>query len=345
MFVQKQFITRISSRLINFKEKSNNLYNSKCPICGDSKTKNKSRFYIFLNNNKFFVKCHNCGYSNSFNNFLKEFDNNLWNEYKLENLKFFKNETLKQDINFNTNFISNIKRENINDYNIFNNINTITPEDNTVFSKYLNSRKIPEKYYSLFYGINNINFLTNKLEKYKSNNYLIADSLIIPYYNKKNELTLFQTRYLDNNIHPRFQSFSIIDDEYYIFNEHLIDYSKLVSITEGPIDSLFITNCVAIGGSNNKQKIDYLKSNSSDIRLIFDNDYSINKHILKQLKNYINQGFKVIIYDSNFSGIKDINEAIIKSRFTVNNINSYLDSRTFSGLTAQLELSKQLSRQ
>lgn len=347
MYIQRQFIFRISSRLISFKDKGNNLYNSKCPICGDSKNKNKSRFYIFLSKSKskFFCKCHNCGYSNSFNNFLKDFDYSLWNEYKLENLKYNSSSKIIVEPDFKTNTnLNNINEEQQNDSSIFTNVDRIIFKGSCTFSRYLESRKIPEKYYSLFYGTSNINNITRYIEKYNDKIYQESDSLIIPYYNKDNKLTLIQTRYLDSKIKPRFQSFSILDDEQYIFNEHLVDYNKLVSITEGPIDSLFINNAVAIGGSNNKSRIDYIKSNALDIRLIFDNDYLINKHVLKQLNDYIKLGYKVVIFDSRFSGIKDINEAIIKERFTIESINEYLDSRTFQGLTANLELSKQLMR-
>ena len=77
--VDSKYIGLVSSRLPKFKRVKANLYNFRCPICGDSqKHKNKARGYLYpikVNTN---FKCHNCGASMSFNNFLKEIDPTLF---------------------------------------------------------------------------------------------------------------------------------------------------------------------------------------------------------------------------------------------------------------------------
>ena len=69
--VDSKYIGLVSSRLQKFKRVKADLYNFRCPICGDSqKHKNKARGYFYqvkMNTN---YKCHNCGASLSFNNFL-----------------------------------------------------------------------------------------------------------------------------------------------------------------------------------------------------------------------------------------------------------------------------------
>ena len=86
--IDTKFIGLISTRLSKFKRVKPNLYNFRCPICGDSKkNKNKSRAYIYAMKNNANFKCHNCGSSLSFNNFLKDQDPQLHKQYTLEKFK------------------------------------------------------------------------------------------------------------------------------------------------------------------------------------------------------------------------------------------------------------------
>ena len=72
-FIDVKYINLISSRLSKFKKVKPYLYNFRCPICGDSqKQKNKARGYLYRVKNNTNYKCHNCGISISFNNFLKD---------------------------------------------------------------------------------------------------------------------------------------------------------------------------------------------------------------------------------------------------------------------------------
>ena len=86
LYVDQKYLNLISNKLPLFKKKKDNTYNCRCIICGDSqKKKNKARGYFFANKNKLFYKCFNCDVSMAFSNFLKSIDQNLFNEYNLEN--------------------------------------------------------------------------------------------------------------------------------------------------------------------------------------------------------------------------------------------------------------------
>ena len=86
--VDSKYIGLVSSRLQKFKRVKSDLYNFRCPICGDSqKNKTKARGYIYSVKNNTNFKCHNCGASLSFNNFLKELDSTLHKQYTLEKFK------------------------------------------------------------------------------------------------------------------------------------------------------------------------------------------------------------------------------------------------------------------
>ena len=92
--IDSKFIGILSPRLEKFKRVKSNLYNFRCPICGDSKkNKSKTRGYLYSVKANTNLKCHNCGSSMSFNNFIKKIDVNLHKQYTLE--KFKENKTGK----------------------------------------------------------------------------------------------------------------------------------------------------------------------------------------------------------------------------------------------------------
>ena len=86
--IDSKYIGIISPRLGKFKRVKSNLYNFRCPICGDSKkNKNKTRGYICSVKTNTNFKCHNCGASMSFSNFLKHVDAPTHKQYSLEKFK------------------------------------------------------------------------------------------------------------------------------------------------------------------------------------------------------------------------------------------------------------------
>ena len=86
--IDSKFIGLISSKLEKFKRVKANLYNFRCPICGDSKkNKSKTRGYIYAVKANTNFKCHNCGASMSLNNFLKQVDPVIQKQYTMEKFK------------------------------------------------------------------------------------------------------------------------------------------------------------------------------------------------------------------------------------------------------------------
>ena len=86
--VDSKFIGFVSSKLQKFKRVKPDLYNFRCPICGDSKkNKSKTRGYIYAVKANTNFKCHNCGASMSLNNFLKQVDPAVHKQYVMEKFK------------------------------------------------------------------------------------------------------------------------------------------------------------------------------------------------------------------------------------------------------------------
>jgi hypothetical protein len=88
VYIDRKFLHLLSPKLERFAQKKQDLYNFRCPICGDSQTKkSKTRGYIFRKANDYFFMCHNCGASHTFYNFIKFVDPSLLQEYALERFK------------------------------------------------------------------------------------------------------------------------------------------------------------------------------------------------------------------------------------------------------------------
>ena len=83
-----KFLNFLSSRLDRFKRVRDNLWNFRCPLCGDSsRNKRKARGYVYQKKTDLFYKCHNCGSGLSIGNLIKEIDSNLHKQYVMERYK------------------------------------------------------------------------------------------------------------------------------------------------------------------------------------------------------------------------------------------------------------------
>ena len=74
--------------LEKFKRKSDNLFNFRCPHCGDSKkSSSKARGFVYRKKNDMFFKCHNCGVGQTLGNLIKFLDPTMHKEYVFERFK------------------------------------------------------------------------------------------------------------------------------------------------------------------------------------------------------------------------------------------------------------------
>ena len=88
VFIDRAFLLRVSPKLPRFTQKKQDLYNFRCPLCGDSqKNKTKARGFVYRKKDDYFYMCHNCGISTTFYNFLDKVDPSLVKEYQLERYK------------------------------------------------------------------------------------------------------------------------------------------------------------------------------------------------------------------------------------------------------------------
>ena len=106
-------------------------------------------------------------------------------------------------------------------------------------------------------------------------------------------------------------------------------------MVEGPIDSLFLPNGIAVSGSD-FAKLDREIMKSKCV-LIFDNEPR-NQEVVKQMKKMIDADYNICIWPD-MTKEKDINDMILVGK-TSSEIVKMINSNTFSGLKAIATLNK-----
>ena len=326
VFIDRSYLLQISPRLQRFTKKKDDLYNFRCPLCGDSqKNKMKSRGYIYRKKNDYFYMCHNCGVSISFYNFLKNVDENLLKEYSLE--RFKNGETGTH--NYTKPDFKELKTKPVFKEKL--SISSIESLDDEHFAKkYVKSRNIPESYYSDLYYAEDFKKFVHSMNIEKEL-YDGEQRLVIPFYDKDKKITTIQGRALGAS-KLRYITIKLHEDNHKIFGIDRVDENEKIYVVEGPIDSMFLKNCVAMADSNLEAITEvYDKSN---VVLIFDNEPR-NKEIVKKVEHAVDNHFNVVIWPEMIEE-KDINDMIL-SGFSIEELMDIIEKNTFLNLRAKME--------
>ena len=314
-YIDVKYINLISSRLSKFKKVKPTLYNFRCPICGDSqKNKTKARGYLYQVKNNTNFKCHNCGISVSFNSFLKDLDPETHKQYVFEKFK---------DGKTGRNFVTDEPKIVFEKPKFAQKI--LLPLCSEVESArtYLQNRKLdPTKFYfaedfsafvRTFKGVDH-SFLRKE------------PRIIIPLRYKKN-LIGFQGRALTADS-VKYLTIMLDEDAPKIYGLDQITPSESCYITEGPFDSTFIRNAIAMCGAD----ADVSTWGISNPVWIYDNEPR-NREIVSRITKTIDTGQKIVLWPS-FIQEKDINDMVLAGH----DVQSIIESNTYSGLEAKLKL-------
>ena len=312
--VDSKYIGLVSSRLLKFKRVKADLYNFRCPICGDSqKNKSKTRGYLYAVKADMNFRCHNCGASMTLSNFLKEVDPVIHKQYVFERFKNNKTGrgTVVEEPKFNFEAPQFKPR-----------LDLPKASENSAAKKYLENRKLnPDKFY-----------YTDKFKAWSNSHKKTFDSvkydeprIIIPLFYKKT-LVGFQGRSLGPS-KVKYITVMINDDAPKIYGLDTIRTGTSVYITEGPFDSTFIRNSIAMCGAD----ADVSRWGISDPIWIYDNEPR-SKEIVSRIERTINSGAKVVIWPTNIDE-KDINDMVLAGH----DVQSVVESNVYSGLKATLQ--------
>lgn len=311
-FIDESFIERVSGRLSNFKKVKPKLYNFRCPFCGDSsRSKKKSRGYLYPVNNNTNYKCHNCGISISFNNFLKEVDPTLYKEFSIEKYKsgFTGKNFVVESPKFETK--PPVFREKIS---------LPKASSNNQAKQYLENRKLdPNVYYYAEDFSKWVNSITEEP------NLKSEPRIVIPlYYNKS--LIGVQGRSIGHS--PiKYITIMFNKDSPKIYNYDSINKEKLVYVLEGPFDSYFIKNSVAMCGAD----IDLKSLNIHYPVYVYDNEPR-NKEIHDRMSKAIQRGYSIVIWPETIKE-KDVNDAVLAGI----DVEDVLSKNVYKDLEAQLK--------
>lgn len=330
-WIEQKYANMLGAFLRNFKVKTSTPYlaNFSCTICHDSKkNKRKSRGYIGEKDGRLFYYCHNCHASMNFSQFLYHENQSLFKEYSLEK--------------FSSNSDSNFKRPILEDtpLKFFGNdvegplleLQKISqlPWDHFA-KKYVIGRQIPLPYHAKFRFAPNFAKFVNTLIPNKLNEFNKEGRLIIPFLDKNGNCFGFQGRSFEEETKMRYITIMLTDKMKKVFGLDTVDFNQLVYILEGPLDSTFIENSVAMAGS------DLNLTEAKNCVYVLDNEKR-NKEIVNKMSNIIDKGHKICIWPD-FISYKDINEMILAGKKPID-IKKIIDYNTFQGLEASLQFSR-----
>jgi len=325
IFLDTKYLTLLSSRLPLFKKKSENTYNCRCVICGDSAKKvNKARGYFFPNKDSLMYKCFNCDASMFFSTFLKQQDNMLYQQYSFE--KYTEGQPLKldkeADIKFKQPEFKSTEKRLID--KILERVDQL-PDDNEAVL-FCQKRMIPKDKFNRIYFISNIKNIVQLSDKYKESIKTEEPRLVLPFFNESHQLSGVTCRALRGEA-LRYITVKVKDHDPLIFGLEEVDKTKDVYVVEGPIDSLFLDNAIAMSGIA-LSRVELSSIDKDKLVIVFDNQPR-NSEVCKALKKAIDGGYKVVIWPQAIEE-KDINDMVLAGK----NVKKIVKENTHSGLQA-----------
>ena len=313
--IDSKFIGLVSSRLQKFKRVKADLYNFRCPLCGDSqKHKNKARGYFYQIKTNTNYKCHNCGASLSFNNFLKQIDSTLHKQYTLEKFK---------DGFTGKGFVVEEPKLEFKKPVFKSKLDLPRASEIPAAKKYLEKRKVDSTQF--YYAAKFKEWVNTKKQTF---DFIKKDEsrIIIPMYDTERNLIGFQGRSLVPNS-VKYITVMLQKNAPKIYGLDKINPDKTVYVVEGPFDSTFVKNSIALCGSDG----DMAHLKGSDIVFVYDNEPR-NKEILQRIERCIDRGERVIIWPRGIEE-KDINDMVLSGH----NVMSILESNIYSNLEAKVK--------
>lgn len=357
MIVDKKFINLVSIELRNFKWKKESQAQCSCPICGDSKKDaKKTRGYFYQKHGRFFYKCFNCGYWSNIYKFLSQVSPELCKEYGLESFRgnINNNQLVKEK---KKRVVSNKDEEEDMIKGLFDRkpikkvrdgykvlgdaikLKDLPKDHNAV--KFANTRLIPKEYWSILYYTDDFGMFAKNMDP--ETRFLEKEPrLIIPFFNSYGDVVAVQGRAL--NMHDEMNARKTIkyltvkvdkSIDRLFYGLWRCDPEKRTYIVEGPLDSLFVKNAIAMVGAGAINKLPE-RLRGKDVVFVLDNEPR-NEQIVKFNEELIKQGRQVCIWPESIKE-KDIND--MSYRISTRKIRKMIDENTFSGLEATVKLNE-----
>jgi len=338
-FVERKYLSLVSPRLRNYKNKSDSVVNFSCCFCGDSETKKrKARGYIYTRDGKTLYSCHNCGLTCGFDKFLERLDINLYEEFRRERAMDRMTSTQMSTIDL----AAAMKKPVFRKSGPLKDLKKISQLDpNHPCKRYVDSRRIPpERHHELFWCPRFYEWSNSVVPDKFEEAALRKDHgrLLIPFFDKQKNMHAFQGRALPGQDDLKYITIIVDETVPKLYGLHLVDFTKRFYVLEGPIDSFFVPNSVATAGGDLASVIP--KEHRQNAVIVYDNERR-SRQTIKKIDKAIDLGYSCILWPDTWMlpHLKDINDAILAG-WTDEQLKACMKAFTYSGLEAKARLSR-----
>jgi DNA primase len=209
-------------------------------------------------------------------------------------------------------------------------INLPKASENVTAKKYLEGRKLPsDKFYFAEKFKEFSNSLTDTFDSLNGDH----PRIVIPFYDSNNYLIGFQGRSIDQRDKPKYLTVMVDKNAPKIYGLNEVDLDLPVYITEGPFDSLFLKNSIAMAGADIDLQFIKKRHNTKFI-FVLDNEPR-NKEIVDRYNKLISMDQHVVIWPNHITD-KDLNDMVLSGH----DVQSVVELNTYSKLEAQLKFSQ-----
>lgn len=191
--------------------------------------------------------------------------------------------------------------------------------DNHRFRKYCVQRRIPfdRVYYTDQF---------DRISEFAGTPVKDKERLILPFFKEDKTLFGVQGRSLQKD-QVRYITLMFDKDHPKLFGIDKINPDEPITIVEGPIDSLFVKNCIAMAGSDAQ-----LNKYKTSAVIALDNEPR-NKQIVDKMAKLLDTGFSIVIWPESIRE-KDINDMVLSGM----DPNAIIQSNIYSGLNGKIKL-------
>jgi hypothetical protein len=333
IYLDTKFINLISPRLERFHWKKSNLATCRCPVCGDStKSRSKTRFYFYEKGGHYFVRCHNCDFGTTLGNFIRKLDESLYRQYCFE--------TLADQKELQPQLPKSEPKPRLKKAEVLEDIPTLSelPKDHAAV-RWADTRRIPDDRRSLLYYTDNFFEVVSRIDPEAS----VGDDarILIPVFNPDGTLAGLQGRILKSTNQNREIRYITIkadkDAPRMWYGLERVKADRPIVVVEGPIDSLFLRNGIAMMGLSDPLGV---PEGIPVDKLVYalDNEPR-NPQVVEAMMKLIDAGRCVCVWDHQVKGMKDINDMAMRNKRAVE-IESMIKTCTYHGLAGRLAVSR-----
>jgi hypothetical protein len=162
--------------------------------------------------------------------------------------------------------------------------------------------------------------------------------IFIPFFGADGQMYAAQGRALLEGQAPKYLTVLVDESKPKLYNFENVDVLQRVYVFEGPIDSMFLPNSVAMAGASASAAArDFVKC-LGDAVFVFDRDFAYNPHVRKAVKAAVDKGFRVFVHPPEWGRSKDVNDYVIETGASRDGLVSLIDGCSYTGVVASARL-------